>query len=140
MNGKKKYFAIVIVIVLLIVGFLTFQNFKTVSLEKDLLENVNFSEVKANTLITSNDKIHFVKKSSSDELLDVLKEIKLKKQSNVVANEFTSISFSGSGGSFKIFIYDNQHMSIPSEDVSTIYKITEKDDYNKLLKIIQKYK
>lgn len=31
-------------------------------------------------------------------------------------------------------------MNIPSEDVSTIYQVTEKKNYNKLIKILQEHR
>lgn len=139
MNKKKKYFGLGILLILLVISLLAFQNFKTVSLENDLLEDINLSKVKATTLITPNDKVHFVNETASNQLLNVLKEITLKKTINADPNEFTSVSFSGPGGSFKIFVYDQQYMSIPTDDISTIYKINEKKDYDKLIQILQKY-
>lgn len=62
-----------------------------------------------------------------------VKKTKIKDPKN-----YTSISFSGAGGSFQLFIYENAYITIPTQDTDTVYEIIEPKLAKRLLDVTNK--
>lgn len=111
---------------------------KEQSLQHDILNNIQLSKVKANTLISPEDQIYQIDSDDSSTLLSLVESMSVKKAKIKDPKNYTSISFSGAGGSFQLFIYENAYITIPTQDTNTVYEITNSQQAKKLLDVTNK--
>lgn len=108
------------------------------SLTNEVLQDINFSKIQANTLITEKDKIYKIKPDDSNNLIKNLKLINVKKSKKPKIENYNILTFSGPGGSFQIFLYKDQYIKIPTKDTDSFYKIIETNKSEKINQIINK--
>lgn len=122
---KKIFFILILLCVSLTAYVVVAKTPKEQSLQHDILNNIQLSKVKANTLISPEDQIYQITSNDSSALLSLVESMSVKKAKIKDPKNYTSISFSGAGGSFQLFIYENNYITIPTQDTDTVYEIIE---------------
>lgn len=135
---KKIFFILILLCVSLTTYMVVAKTPKEQSLQHDILNNIQLSKVKANTLISPEDQIYQIDSDDSSTLLSLVESMSVKKAKIKDPKNYTSISFSGAGGSFQLFIYENAYITIPTQDTNTVYEITNSQQAKKLLDVTNK--
>lgn len=108
------------------------------SLTNEILQDINFSKIQANILITEKDKFYKIKPDDSNNLIKNLKLINVKKSKKPKIENHNTLVFSGSGGSFQIFFYKDQYIKIYTKDTDSFYRIIETNKSEEINQIINK--
>lgn len=135
---KKIFFILILLCVSLTAYMVVAKTPKEQSLQHDILNNIQLSKVKANTLISPEDQIYQIDSDDSSTLLSLVESMSVKKAKIKDPKNYTSISFSGADGSFQLFIYENAYITIPTQDTNTVYEITNSQQAKKLLDVTNK--
>lgn len=111
---------------------------KEKSLAQDLLSDVDFSKVKVHAQISKSDNISEVSVDDSKEILQLLQKMNVKKKHVEGLKGYSVLMASGAGGSFQIFLYDQGYIKISTQSHEDLYKVTESNEFEKLLHIVEK--
>ncbi|GEK29912.1 hypothetical protein KZO01_02210 [Kurthia zopfii] len=139
---KKKSMVISSIVALIVILGAAFYliGSKEKSLAHDLLSEVDFSKVKVNAQISKSDNISEVSVDDSKEILQLLQKMNVKKKHVEGLKDYSILIASGGGGSFQIFLYDQGYIKIPTQTHDDLYKVTESNEFEKLLHIVEKNK
>jgi len=138
MTSKQLRLSIFSLVCIVFLSFYTLNFFKTTSLAKDLLTEIDFNKVNSGFVVdAANETIRDLNEESLTTILSTLKTIELEcvqKRSETRAIDYI-VSLSGSGGAFKLYLSNDGSLFIDGKLEET-YQIVDNQVFNTLLHLI----
>ena len=138
MTSKQLRLSIFSLVCIVFLSFYTMNLFKTTSLARDLLTNIDFDKVNSGFVVdASSETIRDLNEESLTTLLSTIKTIDLERihnRSQSIAVDYI-VSLSGSGGAFKLYLSNDGSMFI-DEKLEEAYQVVDNQVLNGLLHVI----
>ena len=138
MKKKSMIMSSIVALIVILGASFYLTGSKEKSVAHDLLSEVDFSKVKVNAQISKSDNISEISEDDSKEILQLLQKLNVKKKHVEGLKEYSVLMASGAGGSFQIFLYDQGYIKVPTQSHEDLYKVTESEEFEKLLHIVEK--
>lgn len=138
MTSKQLRLSIFSLVCIVFLSFYTTKFFKTTSLAKDILTEIDFNKVNLGFVVdVANETIRDLNEESLTTILSTLKTIDLErvqKRSELRAIDYI-VSLSGSGGAFKLYLSNDGSLFIDGKLEET-YQFVDNQVFNALLHVI----